>query len=167
MRRVLGVLLVSALLVGIVIQETHGKVERLPAALQPFARSVQAAVAPAASRMEAALAPLRKLLPRSAPAPTPKNPAPRASPKLEPVIITYEEAEDLLDQLRTIPAGQPVSLQQVPPKERKINPVNICQQPPDVQKAYFENFYREQQQLREAIQAELDRINQKKSPSAQ
>ena len=76
--------------------------------------------------------------------------------------ITYEESEDLLVELRTVPAGQPVTLRHVPPKERKINPVNVCRLPPEESKAYFENFYREQQQLREDIQAELDRINQKK-----
>lgn len=111
MRRVLGVLLVGALIVGIVIQETYGRVKRLPAVLQPFARRVQAAVAPAATRMEAALAPLKKLSVGNAPAETPKNQAQGsarpAAPKLEVMEVTYEESEDLLAQFRTNPPANP------------------------------------------------------------
>ena len=152
------------LFTGAYLQETGGKVERMPAAVQPYARRVQAVFAPCVSSLSETLAPLaRKLnLARKTRAPLeeqcvqsmPENSAPREEATL---VITYADGPDLFRKLKCVPTGSRIDLRRVRSKEA----LGSCGTPKCglvVAAAYEKRMGMKSGDLERSINAELQRI---------
>jgi hypothetical protein len=152
------------LFTGAYVQETGGKVERLPAAVQPCARRVQAVFAPCASRLSETLAPLtRKMnLERIARSKreeqcaqaVPENCAPREEATLA---ITYADGPELYRKLKSVPTGSKIDLRRVQPREA----TGSCGTPTCglvISAAYERRMGMKSGDLERSINAELQRI---------
>ena len=164
MNRLLWGIVLAALFTGAYIQETGGKVESLPAAVQPYARLVHAAVEPCAARLSEALAPLAKRLRLERKASVtpdeqcvqevPQSSAPREEATL---VITYADGPDLLRKLKSVPSGSAIDLRQVQPREA----TGSCGTPKCglmVAAAYERRMGMKSGELERSINAELKRI---------
>jgi hypothetical protein len=153
-----------ALFTGAYLQETGGKVERLPAAVQPYARRVQAVFAPCVSSLSEALAPLAKklnlerkksvTLEEQCSQAVPENSAPREEVTLD---ITYADGPELYRKLKGVPTGSKIGLRQVQPRAAP----GSCGTPKCglvVSAAYEKRMGMKSGELERSINAELQRI---------
>jgi hypothetical protein len=156
----LGALIAIALVLGVFIQEFDGDVGRLPAALQPGARRVEAACTAVAQRVRAAAQPLAAWLgvgrghaPRAAAvqkAEAVRKPAPPAPL----IVIDYRDDKDLLGQLKCVSPGQRLKFRRVSPGSLSREPQTRCE---SGRCSLTET--REQREMRVSINAELARIS--------
>ncbi len=164
MNRLLWGLVLVALFAGAYLQETGGKVERLPSAVQPYARSVQAVFAPCVSSLSEALAPLARKMnleritraKREEPCvqAVPENCAPREEATLA---ITYADGPELYRKLKSVPTGSKIDLRRVQPREA----AGSCGTPTCglvVSAAYERRMGMKSGDLERSINVELQRI---------
>lgn len=164
MNRFLWGLVLVVLFAGAYLQETGGKVERLPAAVQPYARRVQAVFEPCVTSLSETLAPLAKKLnlkrktsatcEEQCAQAVPENSAPREEATL---VITYADGPDLLRKLKSVPTGSRIDLRRVRSKEA----LGSCGTPKCgllVAAAYEKRMGMKSGELERSINAELQRI---------
>jgi len=152
------------LFTGAYLQETGGKVERLPAAVQPYGRRVQAVFAPCVNSLSETLAPLTKKMnleritrakrEEQCARAMPENSVPREEATL---VITYADGPDLLRKLKSVPTGSRIDLRRVRSKET----LGSCGTPKCglvVAAAYEKRMGMKSGELERSINAELQRI---------
>jgi hypothetical protein len=165
MRRALWVIAGLALVLGAYIQETGGKVESLPAVVQPYARRLHAACEPARRAVGAKLASVTRTL-----MPARKWDSDEAqqgvsvraggpSVKESVRVIAYTDGQDMLRQLRGVPAGTRIDFRALESHAAPVNTGISCCDKAAIA-AYMERKNKEMDELNRDIEAELNRIQQ-------
>jgi hypothetical protein len=152
-----------ALILGGYLYETEGRAEHLPACVRPYAGSVYAGCSRGCSAFGEKLGPLWAKVTGAPPrAKAPVQPrAPKGPPAPRPedsvLVITYQDRDDLLCQLRVVPKGQRIELRSAEEPVKIIETGISCSDHAALD-AYREKKYAEMEASHRAVQAELDRI---------
>lgn len=165
MKRALLILAGLALVLGAYVQETGGKVESLPVAVQPYARRMHEACEPAIKAVLEKIALLTdKLTPSrrwnsDAVKRCETGRAPSPNTKESTRVIAYADGQDLLRQLRGVPAGTKIDFRSLETKSAPVSTGISCSDKA-AKAAYMERKDKEMNELNRDIKAEMDRIQQ-------
>jgi len=124
--KIIKLLLIFGLIFGAYVQEVGSHVERLPVAVQPYARPVHAVVEPRLRVAQSQLVSVMRKLgfnAKTVGAVARSDGAGKAEPlrdENDVRVIAYSDGDDLLRQLKYMPTGQKVILRSMEPKERPI-----------------------------------------------
>ena len=162
MKRVFWTIVFAALIVGAYLQETGGRVESLPAAIQPYARPVHAFCAPGFRYVSSKLAPLLSKLKPSwiASFQSATRKVSRGTKEVlhdDALVINYTDGPDLLSRLKYVPAGQRIELHCTEPGGKTIDTGIKCWDTA-AKAAYMKRKEKELSELNQAIEAEMKRI---------